>query len=215
MNSFNEHNYLCHYGIRGMKWGIRRYQNPDGSLTAEGIQRYGSKTGLAKHIQGENKKAAKLEREWLVSEEASKRAGKRLEKTKEKLRRLQEINKDKPLSKKEETLMNKAVEEGLSEALLKSQAKSDKQRAEEHYKSLVDEFGERAVSKLSDNSMREGDAIVAAALAGGLEGVLVAALITQIGNGPHNYYTGVRSDARRREKSYNKSTKGTSNIQFR
>lgn len=41
MNDFNEHNYLCHYGIKGMKWGMRRYQNPDGSLTPAGKARYG------------------------------------------------------------------------------------------------------------------------------------------------------------------------------
>lgn len=41
MNEFNEHNYLCHYGIKGMKWGMRRYQNPDGSLTPAGKARYG------------------------------------------------------------------------------------------------------------------------------------------------------------------------------
>lgn len=33
--------YLAHYGILGMKWGIRRYQNKDGSLTPEGKVRYG------------------------------------------------------------------------------------------------------------------------------------------------------------------------------
>ena len=32
--------YLEHHGIKGQKWGIRRFQNEDGSLTAEGKQRY-------------------------------------------------------------------------------------------------------------------------------------------------------------------------------
>lgn len=32
---------LKHYGIKGMKWGVRRFQNDDGTLTAKGRQRYG------------------------------------------------------------------------------------------------------------------------------------------------------------------------------
>lgn len=31
--------YLAHYGVKGQKWGIRRYQNFDGSLTSEGKKR--------------------------------------------------------------------------------------------------------------------------------------------------------------------------------
>lgn len=36
---------LYHHGILGQKWGVRRYQNPDGSLTAEGEKRYAKLSG--------------------------------------------------------------------------------------------------------------------------------------------------------------------------
>lgn len=32
---------LTHAGIKGMRWGVRRYQNPDGTLTDAGRKRYG------------------------------------------------------------------------------------------------------------------------------------------------------------------------------
>lgn len=36
-------NYLAHFGVKGMKWGVRRYQDENGSLTAEGKKRYEQK----------------------------------------------------------------------------------------------------------------------------------------------------------------------------
>lgn len=33
-------NYLAHYGVKGQKWGVRRYQNEDGTLTPEGRRKY-------------------------------------------------------------------------------------------------------------------------------------------------------------------------------
>lgn len=51
----DKQNYLNHHGILGQKWGVRRYQNKDGSLTAAGKSRLVSKTNKAHNFQDHSK----------------------------------------------------------------------------------------------------------------------------------------------------------------
>ena len=53
MYNYNNATYLIHYGVKGQKRGIRRFQNEDGSLTAEGKEHYGIGDGTRKPGQGQ------------------------------------------------------------------------------------------------------------------------------------------------------------------
>jgi len=50
--------YLIHYGIQGQKWGVRRFQNEDGTYTSEGLERRYTKEGY-KSLKKEYKQAVK------------------------------------------------------------------------------------------------------------------------------------------------------------
>lgn len=52
--------YLMHHGVPGQKWGTRRWQNPDGSLTAEGRAHYGVGDGSAYSGKGGISKYASI-----------------------------------------------------------------------------------------------------------------------------------------------------------
>lgn len=58
---------LKHHGILGMKWGVRRYQNEDGTLTPEGERRY-YKDEKGKYRKRNKEELAKYDREMLYKQ---------------------------------------------------------------------------------------------------------------------------------------------------
>lgn len=78
-------NELMHWGIKGMKWGVRRYQNKDGSLTPAGKKRY-------------DKEMAKLkEEEKIVKNKLRTQA--KLNKLDEKRKEIEALKSGKPIAK--------------------------------------------------------------------------------------------------------------------
>lgn len=49
-SALNNENELYHHGIKGMKWGVRRFQNEDGSLTEEGKKKATKQLGKNRYI---------------------------------------------------------------------------------------------------------------------------------------------------------------------
>lgn len=89
--ALEEQNYLMHHGILGQKWGVRRYQNKDGSLTEEGRVRY-LKEGTEERKKLDNAAARKFDAEIKLDNAVERQMNKQQK------QRFKELRNDKNLS---------------------------------------------------------------------------------------------------------------------
>lgn len=138
---------LMHWGVLGMKWGVRRYQNKDGSLTSAGKKRYGTKTNFEK-VQAAKRAASS---KTLKKKKAREKANARTEVEIAKYKKKAGLQNDKETTKDSSTETNrpKSVKE-MSNAEI--QAKIDRIRLEQTLASLQPKkvtAGQKFVKSLS------------------------------------------------------------------
>lgn len=147
MEAWRQELYLAHHGILGMKWGIRRYQNKDGTLTPEGKRRRFS--DLFRFKKKEKKKSP-LQRAKEMDDQELRRSVDRLRLEDEYARRMSERI-PKSAFQKAKSAVSKALSKAMSDAadqlakeavdkaiakLTKSGEMTAEEREEQHYKKL-------------------------------------------------------------------------------
>ena len=159
--SFIRDDDLYHWGIKGMKWGVRRYQNPDGSLTAAGKKRYTNPDGSLNE-KGKKKfgNSVKSDAEIPKRKTAKDMTDEELDKAINRARKEDEYNRLRPEPKAEtknenyKKLMTKVVNEMIVPAVIQSgrnalQKALDKQ-ANDLLKDKIDPNSREALQKKYD-----------------------------------------------------------------
>lgn len=147
MRLVSEKDYLEHHGIKGQKWGVRRYQNPDGSLTDAGKKHYteklDSKISKAMNLRRSGKKSHTGKERVRLYDQFDEEYSKM--KTHAELDRLENAYRD-----------GKIKKDRFTKQYAKARAANDKE-----YKELEERFiRPLAKATLRDLSMKDNEAMV-------------------------------------------------------
>lgn len=132
---------LYHYGVKGQKWGIRRYQNADGSLTSAGKKR------AKQEYKRDNKTAFELGKNATISGRAAAYSVNRTARLKNKFEKRQDKDPD-SLTRRTKSLRDKLEASAKTTEQLSAVYTKHKAAAEAHCKSLMDKYGKEAVSSI-------------------------------------------------------------------
>lgn len=145
-------NELYHYGVKGMKWGIRRYQNADGTLTPAG------KKKAKAEYKKDNKEAYELGKAATVYGHAAAKSMKRTIKLENKLDKRYEKD---PSGTSRGSLSLRKKWDASSKTTMELGMKYRKlaDMAEKHCDSLIKKYGKEAVSsiKYTDKKLPKGE----------------------------------------------------------
>ena len=142
---------LYHYGVKGMKWGVRRYQNVDGTLTSAG------KKKARQEYRADNKTAYELGKSATISGHAASTSMRRTIKLENKLDKQYEKDPE-GTGRRTQSLRKKWDASAQTTDMLTRQYVKNKDSAEKHCKSLIDKYGQEAVSsiKYTDRKLPKG-----------------------------------------------------------
>ena len=141
---------LMHYGIKGQKWGVRRFQNEDGTLTPAGRKKY------KLEIKEENKKAFEYGREASISSHAAAYAKNKSIKSQYKYKKalLKDPNMIKSSTRKKRRY---AEADAMSSKQLEAHARSAEKKAKEHCNSLIKKYGSENVKNIRYSKFKAKD----------------------------------------------------------